>query len=341
MRIERFDPVADHTRLAACHQMFEAARPADDPEGPPVSLRGFTGWWAYGWTAEPRETWVALDADGGVAGCYLLELPDRENLTQAGVLPLVAAQRRRAGIGTALLRHAAGRAASAGRARLWGEPRVGSPGAAFAVARGARPGLTEARRVLDLAGLNAADLAALSDGARRAAAGYSVLSWQGPTPDAYLDQVAAINDALADAPREEGLEPQRWDADRIRLMDRRQVIIQGLRCYSVAARRDDTGELAGLTQIAVDPEQPTWGFQMITAVTKAHRGHRLGLLIKVAMMELIAEREPQLKTIVTGNSETNAHMIAINAELGYRLLDEFRSWELEVADAAQAGPGQS
>jgi GNAT superfamily N-acetyltransferase len=336
MRIERFDPVADHTRLAVCHRMFEAARPVDDPEGPPMSLPSFTGWWGYGWTAEPRETWVALEADGGVAGCYLLELPDRENRTQAGVVPLVAASRRRSGIGTELLRHAARRADDAGRGRLWGDARIGSPGAAFAAARGARPGLTEARRVLDLAGVNAADLAVLSDRARRAAVGYSILFWQGLTPDAYLDEVAAVNAALADAPREEGLEPHRWDADRVRLMDQRLVTVQGLRCYSVAARWDDTGELAGLTQLAVDPTLPTWGFQLITAVTKAHRGHRLGLLIKVAMMELTAEREPQLRTIITGNSETNGHMIAINAELGYRLLDAFQSWELDVAVAAQA-----
>jgi GNAT superfamily N-acetyltransferase len=344
MRIERFDPKADTARLAACHQMFEAAMPEDDPEGPPMTLTGFTGWWGYGWTGEPRETWLAVDAAGDPVGCYLLELPDRENRTAAVVLPLVATPRRRSGIGTTLLRHAAERAAGAGRATLWSEARTGSPGSAFASARGARPGLTEARRVLDVTAVDAAGFAELAERARRASAGYSVLSWHGLTPDAYLDQVAAINAAMVDAPRDEGLEPLYWDADRIRIMDQRLVNVQRARYHSVAARCDETGELAGLTQVAVEPELPGWGFQLITAVTKAHRGHRLGLLIKTAMMDLLARQEPQLHTILTSNSDSNEHMIAINAELGYRLLDEFLTWELDVdaaRPAAGGGAGQS
>jgi GNAT superfamily N-acetyltransferase/RimJ/RimL family protein N-acetyltransferase len=337
MRIERFDPATDTEQLGACHEMYEAARPVDDPNGPPISLPAFTGWWAYGWTGTPRQTWLARESGGDMVGCYLLELPDRENTTVAGVLPLVATSRRRSGIGTALLRHAAERAARAGRTRVWGDARTDSPGAAFARARGAQPGLTEARRVLDIATVPVDELSLLRDRAQRAAAGYSVLSWQGLTPEAYLDQVAAISAAMADAPRDPGKEPQRWDRARIRAVDQRLVTV--VHYYSVAARYEATGELAGLTQLGVDPELPAWGFQMLTAVTRAHRGHRLGLLIKVAMMELLAAREPQLQTIITGNSETNEHMIAINAELGYRLLDTFQSWELELSAVRQPRVG--
>ena len=64
-----------------------------------------------------------------------------------------------------------------------------------------------------------------------------------------------------------------------------------------------------------------------------HRGHRLGLLVKVAMLEWLAEREPQLTRIVTGNADGNEHMIAINDELGYTVLDRWPSWEMEVARA--------
>ena len=33
-------------------------------------------------------------------------------------------------------------------------------------------------------------------------------------------------------------------------------------------------------------------------MTRKHRGHRLGLLLKIAMMELLATTEPQLERIV-------------------------------------------
>ena len=36
------------------------------------------------------------------------------------------------------------------------------------------------------------------------------------------------------------------------------------------------------------PEAPSWGFQELTAVTRPHRGHRLGLLVKAAMLEWLA-----------------------------------------------------
>ena len=108
---------------------------------------------------------------------------------------------------------------------------------------------------------------------------------------------------------------------------------QGLRYYTVAARSLATGELAALSQLGVEPPEPTWGHQELTAVSRPHRGHRLGLLVKVAMLELLAEREPQLTRIITGDADGNRHMIAINDELGFAVLDRWPSWEIEVAQA--------
>ena len=71
-------------------------------------------------------------------------------------------------------------------------------------------------------------------------------------------------------------------------------------------------------QLGVDPMQPDWGFQEMTAVTRAHRGHRLGLLIKVAMLDLLAAGSRSWSTSLTGNADANSHMIAINANLGFR-----------------------
>jgi GNAT superfamily N-acetyltransferase/RimJ/RimL family protein N-acetyltransferase len=332
VRIERFDPVTDAERLRACYEIFEAGQPADDPNGPGMSPRAFAGWWAFGWTSDPRETWLAADADGEPVGCYLLELPALDNTTTGAVVPLVAPSRRRSGIGSALLRHAAGRAAGSGRTLLRGECGAGSPGAAFALARGARRGLDEVRRVLDVGSVPAGHLRGLRERAGRATAGYSLLRWPGPIPEEHLDQVAAVYATMADAPHNPSEQAQHWDAARVRAADERTAA-QGLRFYSVAAGRDATGELAALTQLGVDPDRPAWGFQQLTAVTRAHRGHRLGLLVKVAMLELLAEREPQLSTIITGNADTNEHMIAINDALGYKVLDRWASWELDVAGA--------
>jgi len=336
MHIEQFDPVADASRLRACFEMFASAQRADDPNGPPMSLPGFTGWWGIGWNSDPRQTWLATDDAGEPAGCYLLELPELDNTKAGFLLPVVPVSRRRSGTGRALLRHAAARAAHAGRSVLWGDTGAESPGAEFARACGARQSLIDVRRLLDVPALPASHLRRLREGAEPAAAGYSLVSWQGPVPEAYLGQVAAINAAMADAPLLPGEEPAYWDADRVATSDRR-IIAQGIRQYSIAARCDASGELAALTQLAVDPEFPEWGHQGLTAVTRPHRGHRLGLLVKVAMLEQLASCEPQLTRIITDNTDTNQRMIAINAALGFQVMDCWVTWELAVADAAAAG----
>jgi RimJ/RimL family protein N-acetyltransferase len=195
----------------------------------------------------------------------------------------------------------------------------------------ARTGIIDITRVVELAAIAPGHLATLRVRAERAARGYRLLSWTGPAPEDRVDDVAAINtSAEADMPRDPGHDPQLWDTERVRMDEHRQGT-QGLRMYTVAAQLQATGELAGLTALAVDPDEPEWGFQELTAVARPHRGHRLGLLVKVAMLELLADREPQLTRIITGNADANEHMIAINSDLGFGVLDEWPCFEIGIA----------
>jgi len=329
--VERFSPASDGASVRACHEIYLSGLHSDDPNGPVMSFRPFAGWMECGWTEDPAEAWLARDDAGKACGWYRLSLPRRENRHLADLDVKVHASSRRAGLGTALLRHAAGRARDHGRTDLAGFARAGSPGTAFAHALGARTGLVDVTRVLELAAIAPGHLTTLRARAEPAARGYRFLSWTGPAPEDQVDDVAAINNsAEADMPRDPGHEPQLWDTERVRMDERRQVA-QGLRMYTVAARSQATGELAGLTALALDPAEPEWGFQELTAVARPHRGHRLGLLAKIAMLELLAEREPQLTRIITGNADANEHMIAINNDLGFSVLDEWPCFEIGIA----------
>jgi GNAT superfamily N-acetyltransferase len=331
MKVERFDAGTDSASVRACHDIYLSGVPEDDPLGPPMTPRVFAGWLALGWTEDPLETWLAREDPGEPCGWYALNLPRRENRQLAGLSLAVHAARRRAGRGTALLRHAAGRASQAGRTVLEMDALEGSPGAAFAGRLKTRPSVTAVQRVLALADLPAEQRVALRAEAEPAARGYTLLTWHGPSPDGTVGEVAALNAAMADAPREAHQEAQTWDAARVRL-DERRVAAMGLRAHVVSARGPGDGELAALTQVCVDPAIPEWGFQELTAVARPHRGRRLGLLLKLAMLDLLAAREPQVTRIVTGNADGNRHMIAINEQLGFRVLGRWPSWELDVAD---------
>lgn len=324
--------VSDPASTQACFELVQAAGQTDDPLGPPWSPRRMRSWVKY--PGDPAETWLCEDeADGTVHGWYFLRLPERENRDRASVYLTVHPASRRQGTGTAMLRHAAGRAARAGRAVLGSGTFQGTAGAAFARRAGAVPGLVEARRVLVLGKIPAGHVASLREQAARAAAGYTLASWDGPIPDEYLAGYAAVENAMGDAPLDDGEEPETWDTARARdrMGDR---VRQGRRIYTVAALHAASGAMAAATAVEADPDNPAWGHQLLTAVTREHRGHRLGMLVKTAMLDWLAVTEPALERIVTGNAAINHHMIAINEELGYELLSPpTQSYELPVADA--------
>ena len=338
MRTERFDPASDSAAVRACHDIHLAAYRADGVRRAPLSPRVFWTWLRYGWAESLVESWLARDDEGEVLGWYLLGLPERENPHVADVTLVVAPARRRAGLGTALLGHAADRARQAGRTLLTGHSQEAGAGADFARALGARPTLAGVFWAMRPRSLPAGRLAALREEAAAAAAGYSFVSWEGPTAEYRLVEVAALFGVEADAPRAEGTEPPGWDPARVRTCDQR-IADQGWRYYTVAARAPRSGRLVAITQLGVDPFDGS-AFQQLTAVAGGHRGHRLGLLVKVAMLELLAAHEPQLTQILTLTTEGNGHMDAINTELGFTALERQLSWELETARIPRpADPG--
>ncbi|HVT68478.1 MAG TPA: GNAT family N-acetyltransferase [Trebonia sp.] len=332
MRIERWDP-ADEKTARACHEITVAAQRVDDPVEPPISPGVFGYFFREGWDGSPGETWVASGDDGAVAGYYRISFPDLENLDRASGGPIVHPAFRRRGIGRELLRHAGERAAAHGRTLFAADAATGSAGAAFAGAVGARLDLEEVRRIQYLREIPPGTVAALRATAEKAAAGYSLVSWAGDIPDEYRGPVAGVLNAFADAPHGENEEPEIWDADRVR--ERAGLLVRAgvQRSHNVAAFCDSTGEMTAWTEVTVDPEVPEWGYQQLTAVVRAHRGHRLGLLVKTAMLELLASAEPRLEVIQTGNAAVNQYMIAVNEQLGYRVVEPgWRHYEMPVAD---------
>ena len=332
MDVERFDPATDAGAVRACYDIHLAAAAADKQRRPPMSPRPFRSWLTLGWTEDPSQTWLARGDDSQACGFYLLTLPERENRHMAEVSPVVHPSWRRAGVGTALVAHAAARAHQAGRTVLTGHTAEASAGEAFARALGAQYRMTGIFPVLWLDSIPAGHLAALRAKAESASPGYSLLTWDGAAPEDRLDAVVALYQAEEDAPRPAGAEVEHWDAARVRADDRR-IADQGLRFYTVAARHDSSGALAAITQLGVDPARPDWAVQELTAVIRPHRGHRLGLRVKVAMLDLLAKRERQVTQILTHNAGGNEHMIAINTELGFEVLEREPSWELQVAHA--------
>lgn len=151
--------------------------------------------------------------------------------------------------------------------------------------------------------------------------GYRLHTWRGQVPDEWAEQFAALLQAMVDAPSA-GLEYEEepWDAARLR-REEAEVTDEGLDQLHTVAEHIATGELAAFTTIQwnVPPidRLREFAFQEDTLVTRAHRGHRLGMLVKVTNLREFAKIHPGAKRLRTWNAEENEHMLAINVALGF------------------------
>ncbi|WP_218184562.1 GNAT family N-acetyltransferase [Nigerium massiliense] len=280
------------------------------------------------WT---QNRWVAIDESDGqrVVGVASMLLPLAENLESASLNVTVHPLFRGRGVGTALVEDAlkpAMRASGRTRADAYGDvPADGDPDdPALPVNRLAarlnmRRGATAICRILDLP-LDPALLDALADEASARMGGYRIESWQGATPEAHLEEYGRLLTQLElDDPLEElDYEAPVYTPERVRLAEER-LRRSGTRSITAVAIAPD-GSFAGNCEVhVVDDPRATLGWQENTLVMPGHRGHRLGLGLKVATHRRIAAEAPGVRRIVTWNSHVNPWMIAINERLGYAI----------------------
>jgi GNAT superfamily N-acetyltransferase len=274
--------------------------------------------------------WLARDGDR-VIGHLAVELPWRDNTDTAHLRGAVHPAHRRRGVGRALVDEAVALAHDAGRAKIYAGAYDGSDGVPALRALGFSSdglGINAVRRV-DVHGAPPGLWDRLYDEALAHAEQYELVHLVGPTPDHLLDGMVTLHAAINDAPMDDPeSEEDTWDVDRVRSYDkamagRRQTV------YRVLARHRDTGEWAGISMLCVDEFLPTIAFQEDTSVVRAHRGHRLGLLMKADMLRWLAQERPEVSATDTWNATTNHHMIAVNEKLGARVVARHVSFRLQ------------
>ncbi len=78
--------------------------------------------------------------------------------------------------------------------------------------------------------------------------------------------------------------------------------------------------------------EPTRAYQGDTLVMPGHRGHRLGLLLKVTTLRALQDASPATRLVSTWNAAVNAPMITVNEVLGYHVAGVMSRWTLDLGD---------
>jgi RimJ/RimL family protein N-acetyltransferase len=120
---------------------------------------------------------------------------------------------------------------------------------------------------------------------------------------------------------------EHWDATRIREFEALHVA-RGRTVLSAGAVKD--GRLVAFTDLQVSLAQPERAQQSGTLVLREHRGHRLGALMKTAVLREVLAAFPSVRRISTYNSDSNAPMVAVNEALGFQPAGRLSSWTLRL-----------
>ena len=320
MRIEDVDP-ADDAALEAFHA-HEARVAAADPHDVVWTLDEMRV------RARTRDPWVertfvwARDDDGAVVATAQLERPLRDN-TDTATVDLRIDPRRRADAGS-FLDHLAHRVRLAGRSRLevgarWSPDETASPDAELLRVHGFRLGLVTSQRVLDLPA-DDEHLVRLAERSAPHHTAYVLRTWCGPVPEDVLDAYAGLRSLMrVEAPSGDlGWEPEDFPPSRVREEERRLAEQRRTSITTVAVAAD--GTVVGHTQIVVPGTDPVNAFQWDTLVLASHRGHRLGIGMKVQNLRRAGAELGERSLLHTWNAADNAPMVAVNEAMGFRLV---------------------
>ena len=161
--------------------------------------------------------------------------------------------------------------------------------------------------------------------------GYHLVSWSGRTPVEHLQAIAGLRTGMqTDAPSA-GLEPDTlpWTAERVVEEDDAEEASPRVRLTTLAVHTA-SGDAAGFTELSVPAEAHRPVSQEDTIVLRAHRGHRLGMALKVENLRYLSEVSPGHPSVTTYNAEENRPMLSVNEDLGFVAWGYEGAWKLVV-----------
>ncbi|HIW64301.1 MAG TPA: GNAT family N-acetyltransferase [Candidatus Stackebrandtia excrementipullorum] len=291
-----------------------------------------------------KHEWRVAHVGGELAGYVGVELPVLDNRHVAFAEVVVHPRFRRRGIGTALIGEAEQIARSENRRSLIagtigpttnGTGTRSEAGGLFLQACGYDLALAETLNRADINGLDPAVEQRLYDAAKEASSDYETIAWTGSTPDELLEPLAVLNGTILDEVPigDLDLETEKTDPEIMRQNDLRTAE-RGTFKSNVVARKKGSTDIVANTVIAVNTEPIDVAHQWITIVSPQHRGHKLGMRIKMENHAQLRAAKPQVRWVHTGNADGNVAMLSINEKLGFKNVDAWQEYQKSLSNNA-------
>lgn len=255
---------------------------------------------------------LAANVDGRIVGRALYETHTGDGADAAWLATQVLPELRGIGIGTALADAVEALAASDGKKKaLVFTPMPSS----------------SAHQLRPPTGFGSIE-ALVAEAERASGADYRVHFWERPTPEHWLDDLARLATRMStDAPTAGLEEPEDvWTVERLVESDERSARLDPRRKLTAAVEHIPTGRLVGFTLLSVPKQRHRAADQWATLVLREHRGHGLGMLLKVANLAHLERLAPGHPSVITFNAEENRHMLDVNEAVGFVPIASESAW---------------
>ncbi len=154
--------------------------------------------------------------------------------------------------------------------------------------------------------------------------------WEGPYPEAQLTAVAQLVELTNQQPFGDlEIEDVHMTPDQLRQSEQ-LLFARGGQRWTFYITQRATGKFVGYSETIWNPNRPEILTQDMTGVFPEYRHQGLGRWMKAAMLDKVLKERPQVKYVRTGNADSNAAMLKINNELGFKHYMANTLWQVEI-----------
>ncbi len=155
--------------------------------------------------------------------------------------------------------------------------------------------------------------------------------WEGAYPEEQLNEIVQLMELTNQQPLGDlAIEEMHITPQQLREMEKMDTARGNQRCTFYVLEKA-SGKFAGYTETVWNANRPEILRQDMTGVFPEYRGKGLGRWLKAAMIDHMLMIHPQIKFVRTQNADTNAAMLRINNQMGFKPYMTSILWQMEIS----------